>query len=465
MGKDNLVARRRRNFMLSTDIRIRNARCAFTPETFRIPLKLSSGPISECYYAQVEIEAENREGGRAAGIGGIYLSDLWAFPGPGASGEQKTKAMMTIVELLTERLAGMDGFRDAMQWGRLLAGELEDAMKEAERRMGLAVSIPRLAGLVASSPLDAALHDAWGKAAGRNSYVMYGAAYLNDDLSVVFGAGWEGKYPGDALLPSVRSGLTVQHVVGTDDPLTEMDVKGTDRPADDLPYTLEEWIAREKVHALKIKSKGIDAKEIAERIRDVHRAAALAAERFGVAHPIRLSLDPNEAFPHPDPLVELLHRLREKHPETFRALEYIEQPTPRDLSRYDFTLHEASALKPIIIDESLDRIDRLPLVKEQGWSGVALKACKGQTHTLEAYSWAREHGLFVAVQDLTNAGFALVQSANLFARLAVSADVFEYNSRQYTPFARPETQEQYPALFRVANGQISTADIRGIGLY
>ena len=451
--------------MHNTDIRILRVRAEFSPQPFRVPLMLSSGPIRECLYAHVEVEAENRDGARAVGVGGVYLSDLWAFPGTGATSAQKAGAMKEAAERLARRLEEAGGHRDAMQWGRFLDEELDAVLAEAQQALALPLPIPRLAGLVACAPLDAAVHDAWGKAAGMDCYAMYGERFLNEDLSRDLGSAWRGSWPGDGLADAPRRRAAVQHVVGTDDPLTALDAQGRERPDDGLPFTLEEWIAAERIFALKIKSKGYDAKEIAERIRDVHRAAELAASRCGVAEPVRLSLDPNEAFPHPDPLVELLRRLKEKAPDAFRALEYIEQPTPRDLSRYDFTLHEASALKPVIIDESLDRLERLEALREQGWSGVALKVCKGQTHSLAAYAFARRHGLFVTVQDMTNAGMAHVQSVNLYSRLAVSAEVYEFNSRQYTPFARPETRERYPSLFRVEDGRISTADIRGEGLY
>lgn len=451
--------------MLSTDIRILEVRCAFAPETFRVPLQLSSGPIHECVYAHVEVDAENRRGARATGIGGVYLSDLWAFQGTALPRDAKVRAMEAVVSALARRLEAANDCLDAMQWGRLLEHELDAALIEAARSLELPLPIPGLAGLVCGAPLDAALHDAWGRANGRSTYAMYGEHFLNEDLSADFGSGWEGRYPGSDLAAQPAPIIAVQHVVGAGDPLTALDAQGAARPEDGLPFTLEEWIRKERVTALKIKTKGIAVQENIERIGDIYAAARAAADSSGVKAPIRLSLDPNEGFPHPDPLVELLRGLRETRREAFDALEYIEQPTPRDLAAYDFTLHEVAALKPVIIDESLDRLDRLPALREQGWSGVALKTCKGHTHTLSAYCWAKRNGMYITLQDLTNPGMAHVQSAHLFSRLAVSCDVFEFNSRQYTPYARSEERQRFPSLFEVQDGRISTRDIRGIGLY
>ena len=40
-------------------------------------------------------------------------------------------------------------------------------------------------------------------------------------------------------------------------------------------------------------------------------------------------------------------------------------------------MHEAAKLKPVVIDESLIDYESLLLSRELGYSGVALKACKG----------------------------------------------------------------------------------------
>ena len=75
--------------------------------------------------------------------------------------------------------------------------------------------------------------------------------------------------------------------------------------------------------------------------------------------------------------------------------------------RYTFTLHKVAQRKPVIIDESLDRLENLALLKPLGWSGLALKTCKGQTHSLLAYCWGKKHDQFMTIQDLTNPGLAL----------------------------------------------------------
>ncbi|MCX6049472.1 MAG: hypothetical protein NT075_30605 [Chloroflexi bacterium] len=147
------------------------------------------------------------------------------------------------------------------------------------------------------------------------------------------------------------------------------------------------------------------------------------------------------------------------------ALDYIEQPTARDLSTYTFTLHQVAQRKPVIIDESLDRLENLALLKPLGWSGLAVKTCKGQTHSLFAYCWGKQHKLFMTIQDLTNPGLALVHSANLCAQLDLAVTYFECNSRQFMPHACPAEQKDHPAYFQAYDGSLHLPRHEPMGLY
>ena len=72
--------------------------------------------------------------------------------------------------------------------------------------------------------------------------------------------------------------------------------------------------------------------------------------------------------------------MREATPAGFDRIEYIEQPTARDLKADRANvMHEAAKLRPVVIDESLIDLESLLLAREMGYTGVALKACKGQS--------------------------------------------------------------------------------------
>jgi phosphoribosylcarboxyaminoimidazole (NCAIR) mutase len=97
-------------------------------------------------------------------------------------------------------------------------------------------------------------------------------------------------------------------------------------------------------------------------------------------------------------------------------------------------MHEAAKLRPVVIDESLVDLESLMLAREMGYSGAALKACKGQAQALLMAAAAQKHKMFLCVQDLTCPGASLIHSAGLAAHVPGVAAI-EANSRQYVPAA------------------------------
>ena len=143
-----------------------------------------------------------------------------------------------------------------------------------------------------------------------------------------------------------------------------------------------------------------------------------------------------------------------------------EQPTSRDLSavpRND--MHAAANLRPIVIDESLTDLESLLAARDLGYTGVALKACKGQSHAVLMAAAAERYGMFICVQDLTCPGAALVHSAAIAAWVPSIAGI-EANARQYVPEASRGWGRRLPGIFRVSDGMLHTAalaDRPGLG--
>ena len=75
-------------------------------------------------------------------------------------------------------------------------------------------------------------------------------------------------------------------------------------------------------------------------------------------------------------------------------------------------MHAAAKIKPVVIDESLVDLESLLLCRELGYSGVALKACKGQSEALLMGAAAQKYGMFLCVQDLTCPGASFLHSAS-----------------------------------------------------
>ncbi len=150
--------------------------------------------------------------------------------------------------------------------------------------------------------------------------------------------------------------------------------------------------------------------------------------------------------------------------DAFDRLAYIEQPTDRDLKSHpENKMHQVAEIKPVVIDESLTDLETFLLAREQGYSGVALKACKGQSQALLMGAAAQEYGMFLAVQDLTCPGASFLHSAGIAARVK-GITAIEGNSRQFCPSANDGWSEQFPSIFQITDGTVGTHVLTGYGL-
>jgi L-alanine-DL-glutamate epimerase-like enolase superfamily enzyme len=204
---------------------------------------------------------------------------------------------------------------------------------------------------------------------------------------------------------------------------------------------------------------GADPAADARRVAAVHAAAASAVG------PVEISLDPNEGYADLGAALEMLDALAADAPDAAAALTYLEQPVPRDAEPDPAAVRRLTARVPALLDEAFTDVHALPAVREQGWSGVVVKAAKGQTPALLAHTYAQVHGLALTVQDLTAVGLALAHSARLAASLGRTWDHLEYNSRQYAPGANAALAARAPDLVAVRGGRVRPPHADVAGLY
>ena len=347
------------------------------------------------------------------------------------------------------------------EWGHpidlTLALETSYAAAAEEISRGMAEPIPPLCTLVTASPFDAALHDAYGKLHGRNSFSTLGPEFLRNDLGHYLGPEFRGETL-DRYIPAnpVRS-LPLYHLVGAVDPLTPADVQH--KVGDGLPEDLPEWIRHDGITHIKIKLNGDDRSWDMNRVARVHQTA-MGTGRSDLVY----SLDFNEKCPNVAYLLDFLRGLKAQSPQAFARVQYIEQPTARDLKAHPADdVREAARIVPVVIDESLTGIDAFLLALKMGYSGAALKACKGQSQSLLIAALARKRKVFLCVQDLTCPGASLVHSVTLAAHVP-GVKAIEANARQYVPAANAGWEKRFPGIFTVRDGLMRTDGTGGPGL-
>ena len=444
-----------------TDIRIVDVRTETERIEYRAPMKFGGRVVTDVVLLHVTVDVETRDGRSASGMGSMPMGNVWAWPSVQVSGDGSLSAMIQLGERLADEARTYAGSGHPLGVTHDLASTHQSLSDEIVGAAGLAEPMPRLAQLVSASPLEAAIHDAYGKALGLNTYQLLGPEYVSSDLSTYLGEEFAGEYLDRYTLAEPKPRMPLYHLVGALDPLTDADLAS--RLDDGLSETLPEWIAADGLTHLKIKLAGDDLAWDVDRVAAIERVAAEAQAARGCTSWC-YSCDFNEKCANVDYVLDFLAQLRERTPQALERLQYIEQPTHRQLrDAPEYRMHEAAKIKPVVIDESLVDLESLLESRRLGYSGVALKACKGQSEALLMGAAAQKYGMFLCVQDLTCPGASFLHSASLAARVPTVAAI-EGNARQYCPAGSRGWDDRYPTMFHVTDGTLDTSVLTGPGL-
>ncbi|MCS7046323.1 MAG: hypothetical protein NZO58_08205 [Gemmataceae bacterium] len=447
--------------MKSTDIGIDDVAFAYEDFAYRTPIKFGGVVVDRATIVNVRVWVSTRGGKRAEGFGSMPLGNVWSFPSKKLTYDETLAAMKALTERVAALLTAHREFGHPIDLTHALEPQYLQAAAEVAGQIQLAEPIPPLCTLVAASPFDAALHDAFGKVHGVNCYHTYGPDFMSHDLGHYLGPDFAGETLDRYVQRWPRPRMPLYHLIGALDPLEDKDI--VQRIGDGLPETLPEWIRADGLTHLKIKLNGEDLVWDVDRVVHVDRVAESVQRERGVER-WYYSLDFNEKCPSVAYLLEFLERVRAKRPAGFERIQYIEQPTARDLkANRQNVMHAAAKIRPVVIDESLLDLESLLIARDMGYTGAALKACKGQSQSLLMAAAAQKFGMFLCVQDLTCPGASLIQSAGLAAHIPGVAAI-EANARQYCPAANAPWVSRFPGLFRITDGTVETGSLTGPGL-
>ena len=153
--------------------------------------------------------------------------------------------------------------------------------------------IPKLAQLVAASPFEAAVFDAYGRVHNENVYNLLSEEFCNRDLSYYLGNEFEGEYLDRYTLRTPKNRMSLYHLVGALDPLTNAEVN---EPLNDgLPETFAQWISFNGLTHIKIKLNGDQLDWDVNRVIAIDRIAEEEQTKRGCTEWV-YSADFNEHF-------------------------------------------------------------------------------------------------------------------------------------------------------------------------
>lgn len=394
------------------------------------PLVLSSGVVTTLPEVTVRLTVSDGRS-TAEGFGAVNLSDAWAWPGDEPTSAAKQQEMIDYCRLIGDSiLARTAGRAHPLELGtRVHDSVLADVEHPA----------PTLARTVCGSAFDAAIHDATGRLAGVSAFALY-----EQDVEI---PSLDGHFE-DGAVAAIREVLRP--------PASRVPGWWLVAPGDDLDRTAGQ-VERTGMTRFKLKLSGADPAADARRVADIITAAST-----WVAEPV-LSIDPNEGSASSRTVLEFLDALGSHVEDALSYLVYLEQPTSRTRLAVD-DWSEVSRRVPVLVDEALTSMDDLHTARERGWSGVAVKTCKGHSLALAAAAWAVRHQMSVSVQDLTNIGRSAIHSYLLAAHLPTINGV-EINSPQYLPRSNDPWLPRLAGLFDPRDGfhRLDLTGLVGLG--
>ena len=375
------------------------------PVRLRLPFRFGAATLRESPQAFVRARICFPDGRNASGWAAEMMMPKWFDKSPQRSNAQNLDDLRRSVALAASAYASQRTPRTAfghtaLHYRSILNAGAVEGMNALVSSFG--------AALVDRAILDAvccALETSFADAVRKNVPAI--DATLAPDLR-----GFEFARFLGALMPA--SSIAARHTVGLLDPVTSADV--TERP-DDLPFTLDEAIARYGHRHFKLKLSGSVAQDI-ERLTQV-------ANVLDTLPDYAVTLDGNEQFEIAPRVSEFWRAVKAK-PRLARlssATLYLEQPLPRELA-LSTDVHELARFKPLIIDESDATFDAFPAARRLGYAGVSSKSCKGIYKSIvnAARCMSNMNGerAFITGEDLTaQAGLALQQDLALVGLLGL----------------------------------------------
>lgn len=246
------------------DVRVEEVALFPIPIETRVPLKFGTETLTSVTCVRARVTVRGADGQTAMGWGEIPCSVQWVWPSELAY-DRRLRLLINLCERVAESWSGFDRTGHALEIGYDYQRQcLPQLLDDFNQPLEVAWRVPYLAALLCCSPIDIALHDAYGVLHGVPVYETYNPTYLNEDLAYFLhdegevDVDFAGKYPSDFLTAPSSTKLDAWHLVGGLDPVKAEELTGAE-PEDGYPVLLSDWIRRDGLNCLKVKLRGNDS--------------------------------------------------------------------------------------------------------------------------------------------------------------------------------------------------------------
>lgn len=430
----------------------------------RMPFRYGKACLTAAPILHVRVQIETTDYSQAFGLSAECLPPLWFDKDPKKTFRQNVADLIRAFQTAREAYLqiGQSPHAAAELWREGYARIMDG---------GTGSGLNALTSSFGSSLLERALIDALCRSKGLSFF-----DFLKQDLL--------GMETAKCLPPKPLGKITCRHTVGLSDPITVREIPENERLNDGLPQALEEDIEVYGLRCFKVKLHGAHDQDL-ERMS---RLAALFSQRCKPGY--RVSLDGNEQYLDLRDLERLLEALRSKPygKELLEAVLFLEQPLHRDLAldpAQAGAVARLSELKPVIIDESDDRLDSFERAVKLGYRGVSHKNCKGIFKSLQnraqIVQWNKEAKkalYFQTGEDLATVPVVPLQQ-DLASLAALGIDHAEKNGHHYyhgldhlprveqmaALTAHPDLYEEREdsVFLRIQDGSIQLGSVHGPG--
>src|SRR5262249_19917786 len=186
-------------------------------------IKFGGNVVDRVTLLNVNCVLRSRSGKSTKGFGSMPMGNIWAFPAKTMSYDETLAAMKELAGRINKITGAHKEYGHPVDLNVALEPQYLKAADAMTRDLKLKEALPKLFTLVAASPFDAAIHDAYGKSVRLSVWKTYGPEHMTYDLSHYLGSGYKDEYLSQYVTAEPKARMPLYHLVGALDPLVDGD--------------------------------------------------------------------------------------------------------------------------------------------------------------------------------------------------------------------------------------------------